>query len=158
MLGPLGQIAVAVRDIERATAFYRDTLGIRLLFRSGGLSFFDCGGLRLMISEPEGKIRGERTEGQDSSPGQEGTGEVEAHAQAKAKASALQTPGADSPAFVLYFRVDDIEAMHRKLSSRGVAFVDRPHLIARLPDHELWLTAFQDGEGNTLALMEERRG
>jgi methylmalonyl-CoA/ethylmalonyl-CoA epimerase len=38
-----------------------------------------------------------------------------------------------------------------------VSFVDEPHLIARLPDHELWMTFFTDTEGNTLALMEEKR-
>ncbi|HZM27878.1 MAG TPA: VOC family protein, partial [Gemmatimonadales bacterium] len=49
------QIAITVQDVERATAFYRDVLGMRLLFRAPpGLSFFDCGGVRLMLSLPEG--------------------------------------------------------------------------------------------------------
>ena len=49
------QIAVTVQDVERATAFYRDALGMTLLFRAPpGLSFFDCGGVRLMLSLPEG--------------------------------------------------------------------------------------------------------
>jgi catechol 2,3-dioxygenase-like lactoylglutathione lyase family enzyme len=39
----LGQIAMTARDIERATTFYADTLGLRLLFRAGELSFFDLG-------------------------------------------------------------------------------------------------------------------
>ncbi|MCA1586117.1 MAG: hypothetical protein LC791_15560, partial [Acidobacteria bacterium] len=63
-----------------------------------------------------------------------------------------------SPPFVLYFRVDAIESVYHDLSGRGVTFVDAPHLIARMPDHELWMAFFKDGEGNTLALMEERRG
>jgi len=49
----LGQIAINAHDIERATAFYRDTLGLPLLFTAGKLAFFDCGGVRLMISLPE---------------------------------------------------------------------------------------------------------
>ncbi len=49
------QIAVTVQDISRATAFYRDTLGMTLLFQAPpGLAFFDCGGVRLMLSLPEG--------------------------------------------------------------------------------------------------------
>ena len=49
------QIAITVQDVERATAFYRDVLGMSLLFRAPpGLSLFDCGGLRLMLSLPEG--------------------------------------------------------------------------------------------------------
>jgi predicted enzyme related to lactoylglutathione lyase len=52
-LNQLGQIAVTARDVDRATAFYRDTLGLTFLFRAGDLSFFDCGGVRLMLSVPE---------------------------------------------------------------------------------------------------------
>jgi len=49
------QIAITVQNVERATAFYRDALGMTLLFRAPpGLSFFDCGGIRLMLSLPEG--------------------------------------------------------------------------------------------------------
>ena len=49
----LGQIAITVHDVERATAFYRDTLGLTLLFTAGKLAFFDCGGVRLMLDVPE---------------------------------------------------------------------------------------------------------
>ena len=50
----VGQIAVVVRDVERATAFYRDTLGLRLLFEAPpGLAFFDCGGVRLFLAASE---------------------------------------------------------------------------------------------------------
>jgi len=49
----LGQVAINAHDIERATAFYRDTLGLPLLFTAGKMAFFDCGGVRLMISLPE---------------------------------------------------------------------------------------------------------
>ena len=51
----IGQIAVVAKDVARATAFYRDTLGLRLLFEAApGLAFFECGGVRLMISAAEG--------------------------------------------------------------------------------------------------------
>jgi len=54
-LSAIGQTAVPVQDIERATAFYRDTLGLRFLFEvPGRMSFFDCDGVRLMLSVPEG--------------------------------------------------------------------------------------------------------
>ena len=52
----IGQIWIRVHDFERATAFYRDVLGLPLLFRAGNMSFFDCGGVRLMLdraSEPQ---------------------------------------------------------------------------------------------------------
>src|SRR5882724_7430182 len=49
----LGQVAINVHDLDRASAFYRDILGLPLLFTAGGLAFFDCGGVRLMLSRPE---------------------------------------------------------------------------------------------------------
>src|SRR2546422_11673822 len=50
----LGQIAINTHDVERATAFYQDVLGLKLLFKATpGLAFFDCGGVRLMLSRPE---------------------------------------------------------------------------------------------------------
>ena len=119
-LGPIGQISMNAHDIGRATSFYADTLKLRLLFRAGTMSFFDCGGVRLMLSLPE------RSE-------------------------------YDHPGSVLYFKVDDIEASHDELAGRGVSFLGPPHLIARMPDHELWMAFFNDTEGNTLAVMQEKR-
>lgn len=52
-LGRILQIGVAVRDLDGMTAFYRDRLGLRLLFAAPGMSFFDCDGVRLMLSLPE---------------------------------------------------------------------------------------------------------
>ena len=52
-LGPLGQIHVGVADLPRATAFYRDVLGVPLLFEVPGMAFFDCGGIRLMLGAAE---------------------------------------------------------------------------------------------------------
>src|SRR6476620_7885906 len=53
-LGKIAQIAVMVQDLERATAFYRDKLGIKFLFNAPPkMAFFDCDGIRLMLGVPE---------------------------------------------------------------------------------------------------------
>lgn len=52
-LSRIGQIAINAHDVDRATAFYRDVLGLQHLFRAGQLSFFDCGGVRLMLDKAE---------------------------------------------------------------------------------------------------------
>ncbi len=114
----LGQIAINVHDIDRATAFYRDILGLPLLFTAGALAFFDCGGVRLMLSPPE-------------------------------------KPEFDHPSSILYFTVPDIASAHRQMLERGVQFEDTPHLIAKMPTHDLWMTHFKDPEKNLLALMCE---
>ena len=50
----IGQIAMTVGDLPRAIAFYRDVLGMRFLFEAPpAMAFFDCGGVRLMMSLPE---------------------------------------------------------------------------------------------------------
>src|ERR1700674_1809004 len=50
----LGQVAIVAQDVERAAGFYQDVLGLKLLFKAPpGLAFFDCGGVRLMLSRPE---------------------------------------------------------------------------------------------------------
>lgn len=51
-LQAIGQIAVNVRDLPRATAYYRDVLGLRFLFEAPGMAFFDAGGVRLMLAVP----------------------------------------------------------------------------------------------------------
>jgi len=119
-LSTIGQIAMIASDVGRATAFYRDRLGMKFLFEFPGLAFFDCDGVRLMISKPE-------------------------------------KPEFDRPGSILYFKMRDIDAAHSDLVARGVEFTDAPHLIAKLPDHELWMAFFKDSEGNTLALMHEKR-
>jgi methylmalonyl-CoA/ethylmalonyl-CoA epimerase len=121
-LATIGQIATAVKDLNRAVAFYRDTLGMRFLFQvPPGLAFFDCDGVRLMIEVPPDKEF-------------------------------------DHPGSILYFQVADIDSAYADLKARGVDFLGEPHLIAKMPDHELWMAFFRDGEGNTLALMHEKRG
>jgi catechol 2,3-dioxygenase-like lactoylglutathione lyase family enzyme len=54
-LGTIGQIHVSVTDVERSVSFYRDVLGMRFLFEVPGqsMAFFDCGGVRLYLGQPE---------------------------------------------------------------------------------------------------------
>lgn len=52
-LNRIAQIAINVQDLKRATAFYRDVLGLPLLFEVPNLAFFDCGGIRLMLGRAE---------------------------------------------------------------------------------------------------------
>ena len=49
----IGQISIIVHDLPRATRFYRDMLGLPLLFTAPNLAFFDCGGVRLMLGPAE---------------------------------------------------------------------------------------------------------
>ena len=117
----IGQVAIPVQDLERAVAFYAEVLGLRLLFRAPpGLAFFECGGVRLMLSRPEGR----------------------------------DTP---TRAGLLYYHVHDIQAAYRALVDRAVVFLDAPRIVARLPDHDLWLAVFRDSEDNVVALMSEVR-
>ena len=118
-LREVGQVAIPVKDVERATRFYRDVLGLPFLFDIPNAAFFACGSLRLMLALPE-------------------------------------SPELDHPASILYYRVADIEGAHAALVARGVAFDREPHLLARMPDHDLWMAFLRDSEGNLLALMCER--
>ena len=114
------QISIRTKDTARAVAFYRDTLGLKLLFQAPPqLAFFDCGGVRLMLSPAE--------------------------------------PEFDHQGSVIYFAVEDIKATHAALIAAGATFRSEPHLIAKLPDREVWLADFLDSEGNVLALMSEPR-
>lgn len=54
ILGPIGQIARGVKDINAARQWYGEILGLRHLYSFGSLAFFDCGGVRLFLSEGEG--------------------------------------------------------------------------------------------------------
>src|SRR5215472_15420491 len=51
-ISTIGQISINAHDVDRATAFYRDILKLKHLFSFPRLSFFDCGGVRLMLSIP----------------------------------------------------------------------------------------------------------
>ena len=50
-LNRIGQIALAVRDVDASQAFYKETLGLRHLYRFGDLTFFDCAGVRLLMEK-----------------------------------------------------------------------------------------------------------
>jgi predicted enzyme related to lactoylglutathione lyase len=114
----IGQIAINVHDTNRAVGFYRDLLGLKFLFTAGHLAFFDCGGVRLMLSPPE-------------------------------------KPEFDHPSSILYFKVADIQFAHARLVQLKVKTEGEPNIIARMPDHDLWLAAFRDSEGNLMCLMSE---
>ena len=64
-------------------------------------------------------------------------------------------PDLDHPASIIYYRVDDIERIYETFNARGVEFIAKPHLVAPMPDYDLWLADFKDSEGNFLALMSE---
>lgn len=49
----IGQISINAKDLDRATAFYRDRLGLKHLFTVPKMAFFDCGGVRLMLGIAE---------------------------------------------------------------------------------------------------------
>ena len=117
-IAQIGQIALAVKDVPRATAFYREVLGLPYLFETSGLVFFDCGGVRLMLSRAEQKEF-------------------------------------DHPASIIYYKVVNIQESAAVLRSRGVTFEREPHVIARLPSHDLWMAFLRDPDGNMLALMCE---
>jgi methylmalonyl-CoA/ethylmalonyl-CoA epimerase len=115
----LGQVAINAKNVERAAAFYKDVLGLKLLFKAPpGLAFFDCNGVRLMLDRAE-------------------------------------KPEFDHPSSVLYFAVPDIQIAYARLKESGVRFEDEPHIIAKMPTHDLWMTFFRDSEENLMALMSE---
>ena len=117
-LSTIGQIAMTVSQVDQAIAFYRDKLGMKLLFQIPNMGFFDCGGIRLMLTDSQ------------------------------------ETPG-EIHSSILYFKVADIHQAQHELTARGVAFVGEPAMIARMPDHDLWMAFFHDQDGNALALMSE---
>jgi methylmalonyl-CoA/ethylmalonyl-CoA epimerase len=120
-LAMVGQIGLTVDDLEKATAFYRDALGLKHLFDAPpAMSFFACGDVRLMLSRPE-------------------------------------RPGAERFSAAVYFKVGDIHAARDALTGRGVLFEAEPRLLAKMPDHELWMAFFRDPSRNLLALMCEKR-
>jgi methylmalonyl-CoA/ethylmalonyl-CoA epimerase len=65
------------------------------------------------------------------------------------------SPEYDHPSSIFYFRVPDIQAGYQRLVQHNVDIVAPPRLIAPMPTHDLWMTAFKDGEGNIHQLMSE---
>jgi methylmalonyl-CoA/ethylmalonyl-CoA epimerase len=58
---------------------------------------------------------------------------------------------------VIYYQVADIHRLTSELKKRGVVIETEPHLVAKMPDHDLWMSFFRDPDGNLLALMCEIR-
>ena len=114
------QIAIPVQDVARATAFYRDVLGLKFLMGGPNMAFFDCGGVRLYLAG-----------GEDAGHGGGGP--------------------------FVYFRTADMVAQCSALKERNASIHKEPHIIARMPDHDLWLMWVRDSEGNLLGIMEERK-
>jgi methylmalonyl-CoA/ethylmalonyl-CoA epimerase len=56
---------------------------------------------------------------------------------------------------IIYYKVPDIHIAFQTLTSRGVTFSKLPHLVAKMPDHDLWMAFFHDPDENILALMCE---
>jgi methylmalonyl-CoA/ethylmalonyl-CoA epimerase len=120
-LSKIRQVALPVNDVAEATRFYRDTLGMRHLFDAPpGLSFFDCGGVQLMLAAPaaQGKDGGEQ------------------HA-------------------VLFYDVSDIKDVHGRIKSSGAKSIEEPRVIARMNGREIWVSSFNDGQGNVVSLMSD---
>lgn len=117
-LAQIGQIAIPVQHLDRAVDFYRHQLGMQYLFTASNLAFFDCAGVRLVLSVPE-------------------------------------APAFDHPSSVIYFKVENIDRAYHTLSAQGVQFDDRPHLIAKMDTHDVWMAFFRDSEQNVLAIMAE---
>jgi catechol 2,3-dioxygenase-like lactoylglutathione lyase family enzyme len=116
----VGQIAINVHDVQRAIGFYRDVLGLPLLFEIPNAAFFQAGSVRLYLATAE-------------------------------------KPEFDHPASILYYRVPDIHAAFEAIRTAGAHAESEPRIIARMPDHELWIAFFRDTEGNVAALMNEVR-
>src|SRR5437867_1334467 len=68
-----------------------------------------------------------------------------------------EKPDAERFSAALYFKVPDIESAHASLAGKGVLFEAQPHLVAKLPDHELWMAFFRDHDRNLLSLMCAKR-
>jgi methylmalonyl-CoA/ethylmalonyl-CoA epimerase len=120
-LSDIGQIAITVGDVAKATVFYRDVLGLKFLFPAGpNMAFFAAGSVRIMLTTPQGA-------------------------------------GAVGKNSILYFKVTDIATAHATIVARGAEAASQPRMIARMPDHELWMAAVRDPEGNVVELMSEVR-
>ena len=59
-------------------------------------------------------------------------------------------------ASVIYYRVADIDSAFEAIKERGAVVESEPHMIAKMPDHELWMAFFKDSEDNFFALMCEK--
>lgn len=69
--------------------------------------------------------------------------------------SRAEKPEFDHAASLIYYRVGDINEAARALEERGVAIEHEPRIIAKMPDHDLWMFFVRDTEGNLVGLMNE---
>ena len=120
-LSTIGQIALSVTDIDRAIAFYRDTLGMKLLFQVPNMGFFDCGSVRLMLS------------GSQQRAGTSATVVYAGYPRSNRRGS---------PPY----------------KSRNADIEQEPQLVARMPDHELWMAFFRDPDGESIGADERSEG
>ncbi len=114
----INQISVPVKQLQRAISFYQGVLNLPLLFQTDTMAFFECNGIKLLLSLPE------------------------------KEEFALSSS-------VIYFDVEDIQEAFSNLLEKEVAFLDQPHIVAKIGTTETWMTFFKDSENNTLALMSE---
>lgn len=56
---------------------------------------------------------------------------------------------------ILYFKVDDLESTYAALAAMQVPVLQPPHLVAKMPDHDLWLAIVTDPDDNPIGLMSE---
>jgi methylmalonyl-CoA/ethylmalonyl-CoA epimerase len=113
------QLAIPCQDVPRATAFYRDAVGLKFLFEMTGLAFFDSGGVRLMLTP-------------------------------------ANVDGVQPLVSVIYFATGDITAATDAVLAKGAELLAAPHVIAKLPGREVWLSHWKDCEGNTMSFMQEK--
>ena len=57
---------------------------------------------------------------------------------------------------ILYYKVADLEATHAVLVGQVLTFFEEPHLVARMPDHDLWMAFLRDPDGYAVGLMCEK--
>jgi methylmalonyl-CoA/ethylmalonyl-CoA epimerase len=114
----VGQIGVPVQNLERALEFYRDKLGLQLLFHTDRLALLQCDSVRILLSLPE----------------------KEEFAQSSS---------------VIYFQVEDLTKTYHDLKEKGVSFIDKPHIVGKMEQTEIWMAFFKDTEDHTHAFMSE---
>ncbi|MBR7800990.1 VOC family protein [Undibacterium fentianense] len=116
----IGQIAIAVSDIQRAKDFYHQVLGLPCLFDAPPhLSFLQCGEVRLMLTTLQGAESDHRTS-------------------------------------VIYYKVSDMTQIVQELKNKGQLLVQEPQLVAKMPDHTLWMAFLRDPDQNLIGLMAEK--
>ncbi len=136
LLKRIVQTFISVTDIDRAVSFYRDTLGMELLFQikrppfrplrwdsktgDSPYAFFRCGDITIFLGIPESEE--------------------------------FRTKSA------LYYLVDDIDAAVAQLERKGVEFPEQPYVAHDDGKNQLLLVHFQDPDGNFLGMFEERGG